>query len=460
MSKSSNPQKVRNVVPLKPNEVFSAIRPIEHLPMSAISLPRRMLRAYSEVNKKQFARCLEIFGFVTPIVVDAAGTVVAGLNWYLAAVHLEIPVVPIIRVTHLSPAQLEAYRIAEQRLNELSPWDEQALAETFQELSNLNLGFSLEVTGFSMGEIDFRIENLPANKAKSDDPIDEIPPISAKPVTAIGDLWLTGEHRILCGNALDTTSHRALMAGVRARAVITDPPYNVRVQGHVSGKGCVRHREFAMASGEMSDDQFSDFLTLYLLSGIKHLTPGALLYVFMDWRHSGVLQAAAATVGLTLKNICVWVKSNAGMGSLYRSQHELVFVFKHGDAPHRNNVELGRHGRSRTNVWEYPGCTSFERNGEEGNLLTFHPTVKPVQLLADAILDCTDRNDIVLDNFLGSGSTLLAAERVGRRLYGMEIDPLYVDVAIRRWQRHTGADAVHAVTGRTFDETARESGSV
>ncbi|MEH2688627.1 DNA methylase N-4 [Bradyrhizobium diazoefficiens] len=380
-----------------------------------------------------------------------------GLIWYLGALYLGLRELPVIRITHLTPEKFEVYRIAEQRLSELAPWDDRAVAEAFTELSQLDLGFSLEVTGFSQGEIDFRIENLDSLQVEpAPDPADNVPAVHSTKVSAVNDLWQLGHHRILCGSALQAASFSALMAGQRARAVITDPPFNVPIQGHVSGKGRIRHREFVMASGEMSGEEFTAFLNGYLRRAMEHLTQGALLYIFMDWRHSAEILAAATAVGLELKNICAWVKSNAGMGSFYRSQHEFVFVFKYGRGSHRNNVELGRHGRFRTNVWQYPGCNSFERNGEEGNLLALHPTVKPVQLLADAILDCTERNDIVLDNFLGSGSTLLAAERVGRRLYATELEPLYVDVAIRRWQRHTGLKAVHVQTGRHFDEIAAD----
>lgn len=443
--------------PSTPNEVFTQVGPVEHVAIEAIKPPKRLLRKHTDRDKKQYAKCIEALGLITPVIIDPAGVIVIGLIWYLGALQLGLRELSVIRVTHLAPAQLELYRIAEQRLSELAPWDDRALAETFKELSQLDLGFSLEVTGFSQGEIDFRIENLESLQLEpAPDPADVVPAIVSAPVSALNDLWQAGPHRILCQSALQSDSFSTLMAGARARAVITDPPFNVPIQGHVSGKGRIRHREFAMASGEMSNEEFTAFLSGYLRRSTEHLSPGALLYIFMDWRHSAQILAAGQAIGLELKNICAWVKSNAGMGSLYRSQHELVFVFKHGKVSHRNNVELGRHGRFRTNVWQYPGCNSFERSGEEGNLLAVHPTVKPVQLLADAILDCTERNDIVLDNFLGSGSTLLAAERVGRRLYATELEPRYVDVAIRRWQRHTGQSAVHVPTGRLFDEIAAD----
>ena len=243
------------------------------------------------------------------------------------------------------------------------------------------------------------------------------------------------------------------MADEKAATVITDPPYNVAIQGHVGGKGRIHHDEFLMASGEMSEDEFGLFLRGFMTLLARHSTDGSLHYIFMDWRHADQLLQAGTQAYRTLKNIICWVKSNAGMGSLYRSQHELVFLFKNGTASHRNNVALGRHGRNRTNVWHYAGANGFDgRTTDEGHLLALHPTVKPVQMLADALLDSSARGGIVLDPFLGSGSTLIACERVGRRLRGIELDPAYVDVAIRRWQRYTGAIAVNAVTGKPFGE--------
>jgi DNA modification methylase len=279
-------------------------------------------------------------------------------------------------------------------------------------------------------------------------------PSVAKP----GDLWLLGEHRILCGDSLDPRSYERLLGGERAAMVFTDPPYNVPIEGHVSGLGAVKHREFSMASGEMSEAQFTDFLTRLCKLAAQHSDDGSLHYVFMDWRHLAELLAAGKAAYSELKNLCVWAKTNAGMGSLYRSQHELVAVFKNGKSSHHNNVQLGRFGRHRSNLWTYPGMTSIARATDEGALLEMHPTVKPVRLVADAILDASARRDIVLDPFLGSGTTLIAAERVGRRARGIELDPAYVDVAIRRWQRDTGNTAVHADRQKTFDELVAEAG--
>ena len=261
---------------------------------------------------------------------------------------------------------------------------------------------------------------------------------------------------MLCGNSLESASYAALLEGERADLVFTDPPYNVRIDGHASGLGKTKHREFAMASGEMNRADFTDFLTTICLQLKRFSQPGAINYICMDWRHAGEMLEAGNQIYPELKNLCVWVKHNAGMGSFYRSQHELIFVFKTGGRPHRNNVQLGRHGRHRTNVWSYRAANDFGRPTDEGHLLQIHPTVKPVALVADAILDCTSRGDVVLDPFLGSGTTLIAAERVGRRCFGIEIDPAYTDTIIRRWQAFSGEIARHAATGEAFDRRGEE----
>ena len=247
------------------------------------------------------------------------------------------------------------------------------------------------------------------------------------------------------------------MGDERAAMIFTDPPYNVPIDGHASGLGAIRHRPFPMASGEMNTTEFIGFLCRAFRNLAGFSIDGSLHYVCIDWRHVAELSAAGGEAYDELKNLAVWVKDNDGMGSLYRSRHELVFVFKHGRDGHRNNVQLGRFGRNRSNVWQYPGANSFARNGEEGNLLALHPTVKPVAMVADAILDASARRDIVLDAFLGSGTTVIAAERTGRRCYGLELDPAYVDATVRRWQTLSGRSALHRVSGRSFDDLTREA---
>jgi DNA modification methylase len=288
---------------------------------------------------------------------------------------------------------------------------------------------------------------------QEEDPADTVPPIiSGSALSQPGDLWQLGRHRICCGSALDPRAFAMLMDSERAGIVFSDPPYNVRIDGHASGLGAVRHRDFAMASGEMDRAEFTYFLTRALQLHARHSVDASVHYICMDWRHISELMTAGEEVYSELKNVCVWVKHNAGMGSFYRSQHEFIFVFKHGRASHRNNFQLGQYGRHRSNVWTHRGANSFGRGTEEGNLLDIHPTVKPVVLVADAILDCSARGDVVLDGFLGSGTTVIAAERTGRRCFGIEIDPTYVDAIIRRWQAFTGDTARHAATGCTFNE--------
>ena len=363
--------------------------------------------------------------------------------------------VPTIALEHLSDAQAKAFAIADNRLTENSKWDERLLAQQLQELSLQNLDFNLEVTGFDMGEIDLRIEGLVAQPEDDDDPADVLPePQTGSPVTRPGDLWLLDRHRVYCASAVEEASYGAIMQDEKAAMVFTDPPYNVAIQGNVSGLGTIRHREFMMGSGEMSEAEFARFLADACSLLARHSADGALHFVFMDWRHMTELLAAGRRVYAELKNVCVWVKNHTGMGALYRSRHELIFVFKYGRAAHRNNVQLGSFGRDRTNVWLYP---SPRTPTDEGNLLALHPTVKPVRLVADAILDSTARGDIVLDGFLGSGTTLIAAERVGRRCYGLELDPLYVDTVVRRWQALTGESARHAASGRPFNEIQAEA---
>lgn len=411
-------------------------------------------RQHSKRQIRQLAESIRVFGFNVPILSDQDGNIVAGHGRFLACQHLGWTEVPTISLEHMTDAQIKAYRIADNRLTEISTWDDQLLAEQLRDLSMLDLDFSLDVIGFDMGEIDFRIDGLGTNDGAETkaDASDYMPPLSSIVVTQVTDVWQLGEHRIHCGNALDPAAFIRLMNDRPAGVVFSDPPYNVAIDGHVGGKGNIKHREFSMACGEMSETEFTQFLTTSFELMARHSKPGAIHFLCMDWRHMSEMLAAGNVAYSELKNLCVWVKDSGGMGSLYRSQHELVFVFKHGTAPHTNNVQLGKYGRNRTNVWRYPGINSFQRTGDEGNLLALHPTVKPVAMVVDALLDCSERGDIVLDAFLGSGTTLMAAERTGRICYGLELDALYVDTAIRRWQIYTGQQAIHAATGHSFAE--------
>lgn len=405
-------------------------------------------RQHPPKHVRQLAKSIETFGFNVPILVDDQGQVIAGHGRLLAAQQLGWAEVPTITLSHLTPDQARAYAIADNRLTEISDWDDRLLAEQLKALSEVELGFDLHVIGFELPEIDLRIQSL-----EPEEPSEESQPeISQGPVVSrLGDLWALGPHRIFCGNALEVESYATLMAGASAAVVFSDPPYNVPIAGHVQGKGAIQHAEFAMASGEMTPAQFTAFLSQVMGHMVAASVPGALLYLCMDWRHLDELSQAANANALELKNLCVWDKGVGGMGSLYRSQHELVFVYKSGHEAHTNNVQLGRFGRNRTNVWHYPGINSFARKTEEGNLLALHPTVKSVALVADVLLDASDRGDIVLDPFLGSGTTLIAAETTGRICRGMELSPRYVDTALLRWQRKTGGSAIHIETGLTFD---------
>jgi DNA modification methylase len=415
-------------------------------------------RLHSKKQIRQIADSIETFGFNVPVLVDAELKVICGHGRLLACRELGWSEVPTLCLDHLSPAQARAFMIADNRLTEIATWDDRLLAQQLKDLSLLGLDFDIEVTGFEMGEIDLRIASLDDIPEQGDDPADVLPEVSAGPaISKLGDLWLLGPHRVLCGNGLDPEAFTALLGEERATMVFTDPPYNVPIDGHASGLGAIHHRPFPMASGEMDKVAFTAFLGQACRNLAAFSASGSLHFICMDWRHLDELLAAGAVAYGELKNLCVWIKDNPGMGSLYRSQHELVFVFKQRGGSHRNNVQLGQFGRNRSNVWRHPGANSFARSTAEGNLLALHPTVKPVAMVADAILDCSARGEIVLDAFLGSGTTVIAAERTGRRCYGMEIDPGYVDTTIRRWQALTGGHARHAASGRSFDDLADEA---
>ncbi len=409
-------------------------------------------RTHNKVSIARLKDSVAAFGFVVPILIDKEGVIIAGHGRYEAAKALGLESVPTVVTDHLSDAEVRALRIADNKLAELSDWNEEALGIEFDELMDLSLAgeldFDLEITGFELPEIDIYISG------ENDDAGQEIEaaeaPDRARPaVSAPGDLWILGEHRILCADALEAESYTRLLAGETPRMAFTDPPYNVPVNGHVRCGDESGHREFGMASGEMSEEEFQAFLEKSIAQLEAGLVKGGIAMICMDWRHIDQLIRAGKVCGFELINLCCWAKSNGGMGSLYRSKHELICIFKKPGAAHFNNVELGRHGRNRTNVWDYAGVNSFGP-GREADLAD-HPTVKPTALVADAIMDVTHRGDVVIDAFGGSGATLLAAERTGRRARLIELDPLYVDVAIRRWRAMTGGAAIHAATGETWE---------
>ena len=406
-------------------------------------------RTHSRKQIKLIADSIKRFGFINPILVTDDFEVVAGHGRLQAAISLGMQLVPVVAISSLSEADKKAIRIADNRIAELSHWDRDILAIEYQGLHDLQFD-DIEVTGFSLGEIDIILDEASEKKPVGPGPEDEVPPVIAAPVSRRGDLWILGSHRLLCGDARIDADYARLLDGQSADLVIADSPFNVRIDGNVSGLGKVRHEEFAMASGEMSEAEFTAFLSTFLGRAKAHSRDGAILFVFMDWRHLFELTCAGREQGLVLKNLIVWVKDNAGMGTFYRSRHELIFVFRNGEAAHTNTFELGQHGRYRTNVFEYAGVNTF-RSGRLDEL-AMHPTVKPVAMLADAIRDVTKRAAIVLDPFAGSGSTLIAAEKTGRQARCIEYEPKYCDVIVRRWQAYTGKAATFEGTDLTFED--------
>jgi DNA modification methylase len=403
-------------------------------------------RKHTKAQIEALARSVTSFGFNAPILVHR-GVVVAGHARLEAAMLLGLKTVPVITLDDLTDAQVQGYMIADNQLTDRSAWDDDALGRMLKELSDMALDFAIEDIGFDVPEIDARLRAFEAIVDGSDE-ADTFEETRGPAVSRVGDLYLLGDHRLACDDARSESALKRLMGGLKASAVFTDQPFNVAVNGHVSTRG--KHAEFPMASGEMSKEEFTEFLRSTIALMAASTRAGAILYLCMDFRHMEELQAAARGVGLTLVNLCVWVKTNAGLGSFYRGRHELVFVYRHGPESHMNNIQLGRFGRHRTNVWEYAGANIRRPKGVE-NPLDFHATAKPIEMVADAIRDCTKRGDVILDSFLGSGTTLLAAERTKRRAFGIELDPKHVDTTIERWERLTGQQARHE-SGATFAE--------
>jgi len=411
----------------------------------------RNARTHSRKQIRQIANSIERFGFTNPVLVSDDGTVIAGHGRIEAARLLGRKSVPTIALSHLSETERRAYVLADNKLALNAGWDRDIIAIELQGL--IDLGFDMSVTGFSLAEIDFCLDEASdSDPGGSDAPEDAVPSVEGQPVSGRGDLWSLGRHKLICGDAREPSDYRALLDGERADLVFTDPPYNVPIDGHVSGLGKIQHREFAFASGEMSESQFTGFLTQTLSATSAVMRDGAIAFVCMDWRHMGELLSAGRVAFTELKNLVVWNKSNGGMGSFYRSKHELIFVFKNGTAEHTNSFGLGDSGRYRTNVWDYAGISSI--SATRSSELEMHPTVKPVAMIADAIRDCSKRGEIVLDVFGGSGSTLVAAEKTGRAARLIEYDPLYCDTIIRRWEALTGKRATLPETGYSFEDVA------
>jgi DNA modification methylase len=426
---------------------------IEVLPVGQLKPYPHNARTHSRKQIRQIAESIRRFGFTNPVLIDDAGQIIAGHGRVEAAKLIGLAGVPTLKISHLSEVDKRAYILADNRLAEKAGWDREILGIELQAL--IDLDFPVELTGFETSDIDILLDDAAEASGGATGPEDDVPPPpSGEAVSRSGDIWMVGPHRLLCGDALDARSYATLMADERAEMVFTDPPYNVPIDGHVSGLGQIRHREFAMASGEMSEVEFTRFLKSVFQNAVSYSVDGSIHFICMDWRHLWETLQAGRDTYSELKNLVVWNKTNGGMGSFYRSKHELVLVWKKGTAAHINNFELGQHGRYRSNVWDYAGINTMRSGRLEE--LAMHPTVKPVAMVADAIKDCSARNGIILDPFMGSGTTIIAAERTGRRARGIEFDPAYVDVAIKRWQAYTGKSAALLGTQQSFEEVEEQ----
>ena len=436
----------------------SATQPtaIEHMPVASLRPYPGNARTHSKRQIRQIADSIRHFGFTNPVLVGENGEIIAGHGRVEAAKLLGLEKVPTVRLAHLNPAQRRAYVLADNKLALNAGWDRQLLGIELQGL--IDIDFDVELTGFSSTEIDLVLDE--AGEGSPNDPTDvedEIPLSTNDPATAItrtGDVWCLGRHRLICGDARDRVVFDLVMGHERADLIFTDPPYNVPIDGPVTGLGRIRHREFAMGVGEMSADAFTSFLRQTLGHAAALACNGAIAFVCMDWRHMGELLKAGQAVFSELKNLCVWNKTNGGIGTFYRNKHELVFVFEVGAAAHSNTFGLGDRGHYRTNVWDYAGVKMLRVGRSED--LAMHPTVKPVALVAAAIKDCSKRGEIVLDPFGGCGTTLIAAEKTGRLARLIEFDPAYCDTILHRYERVTGKQAKQAASGMSFEEIAKE----
>lgn len=431
---------------------FAGLRlQIEYISVDRLSAGPNAVRNHSQRQIRRLARSISDHGFLVPIVIYGKDTVAAGWGRVLAARLLGLREVPAVRTEHLTDEQMRLFAIADNKLGEESSWDLDALRAEFADIAIAAPELDQDSSGFSIAERDIIFGHHRAGELADDDEV--IEPLH-EAVARLGDVFLLKSHKIVCGDATDPATLEVLLGTDQVRTVASDVPYNVKIAGHVSGLGKNKHREFAMASGEMDRQQFTAFLLKAIAAAQANLIDGGLLYLFMDWRHVGELLDAADQAGLSYQNLLVWAKTNAGMGAFYRSAHELIGLFKHGTAPHTNNVELGRHGRNRTNVLHYAGVNTFGKGRKKA--LAAHPTSKPVALMADLVLDSTAPGEIVLDPFGGSGTTLIAAERMDRVARLVELDPSYVDVTVRRFEGLFGVEAVHVETGLTYAQLAAE----
>jgi DNA modification methylase len=442
----SRRETLREIAPLHHsarNDLTPRLSLVELAP-DVLVLPSRNVRKIDPAQVRRVVNSIREAGFCSPVLIDRQNNVLDGVARVEAAKLLGLRRIPCVLADHLDRQTGRLLRLAINRLGEMGTWDFEMLKLEFEELVVQDA--PVEITGFSHIEID---QILLDDGVSATEPGPVAPEPDAAPVARLGDHFILGEHQVVCGDATDPRVLAALMGDDRARLLLTDEPYNVPIAGNVT-RGA--HREFAMASGEMSNEQFQSFNERWMAAALPYLHDGALLGTFIDWRGNPIVHAAAAKLNLTPINLVVWVKTNAGMGSLFRSQHELLPLFKKGNSSHINNVALGKHGRWRSNVWTYPGASSLGSDARRG--LQDHPTVKPVAMLEDAMLDLTNRGDVVLDPFLGSGSALIAAEKVARKCRGIELDPLYVDVILCRYSAFSGKPVTLRSTGESFSELA------
>lgn len=420
---------------------------LDWMDIGTLEFSKRRLSKENERQHRQLMASIAKFGFITAIVVKGR-EVVVGEARLRAALELGVERVPAVDVGHLNAAEVRQFRIADNRLAELREWDPIALRAEFDEIIVLEPDLNIEAMGYEIPEFDIALQS----PADAIDPDDGPVPVSETTFSRPGDVWEIDGHAIMCGDARSRTDWRAILGGKSPAVIIADPPWNCPVKSHMGGKGAIQHPEFVMASGEMSDAEFLGFQRDWLACACEYSVPGGLLYVASDWRALHATTEAAHSCDLEQINLCVWRKT-PGMGSMYRSAHELFLVLRKSGAQHQNNIRLGAYGRFRSNCWDYPGASSF---GIGREALAIHPTAKPVALLRDIFLDCTRRGDVVVDPFSGSGSTLIAAQRTGRAARVIELDPRYVDAAVRRYEQVFGRAPRLRSSGLTFKELQAE----
>ncbi|QZP07730.1 DNA modification methylase [Caenibius sp. WL] len=426
-----------------------------HRPVHELKASTTRSRETTPELLEKIIRSIKTFGLVLPILIEKDGTIVVGHALWEAAIKLGLETIECRVVEHLDPTEIEALSLAINRIGESGKYSLERLRDQLIRIESA--GIELVSTGFTLPEIgQIMIKPAPTEEDEGEcdgGREDEIV------VTKTGDYFQLGDHRLVCGDALDEISWRRVLEGRQAQCVFSDAPYNCPIKGFVGGFGRHQHDDFLMFAGKESEEEFAAFLEAYLTHCRTFTSPGAVIFAAMDWRQIDVLLQAGRAAGLSRINVAVWNKGAGGMGSTYRSAHEFFAVFCNGKSAATNNIALGVHGRDRTNVWTFPGAN--RKGSSAARALEDHPTPKPVELVLEALLDVTNPGDVVLDPFLGSGTTIIAAEQCGRRACGIELDPKYIDRTIRRWEKLTGEEAVHVRTNLTFAELAeRRDGQI